>query len=134
MGTSTNGILFYGVDLGEWVQPTSWHYDLYEDGWEYEYLHRLGVKPDRDNWYSYQLVKQYFGGDFGINTHCSDEYPMYYIYGKKFQSRRGYSQRINEKDLMESKSAHKQVIELANALDIEIDPADIGWHLVSYWG
>jgi len=75
MGVSTNAIIFYGIDLGEYDEEA-----IYDD--------KKG---------------EYIDSEFvGVDMHCSCSYPMHYIYikGSRIIASRGYPVVLDEKPLM----------------------------------
>jgi len=74
MGMSSDGILFWGITLKDGECPwdnDTFDYDTYE--WQRWACQRLGFKDKEDLW----SVEKDTGVVLG--THCSYDYPMYFI-------------------------------------------------------
>lgn len=82
MGVSTDGILFYGFPIEE---GSDLHDRITEEDSEDQ-------SEDKIAW-----LKEYGNSDLGISigTHCSYEYPMYYLYSKEVTAARGYPKELD---------------------------------------
>lgn len=149
MSTSTDGILFYGICLGE-EQTAPWDRDDKYGDFEEYILELKGLKrPDTDKEYKKWIqAKKKVMEDFplGVGTYCSGTYPMYYVYlvGKENVVWRGDAKPITS--LFVSSEENIRFIEYCNdylGLDVELydekkhgkdKTMKLGWWLVSYWG
>ena len=139
MGTSTDGILCYGIDLGEDVSELPWNEKT--DDWE-------DVYEDIDDWWA-----QINGCDYGVIGdydllckwqeenpmpvdlvwHCSYEYPMYIlaVVDTEITANRGCPEVVDIKP-----PDFKKVLDFNNFRDkykIGVDE-DPSWLLCSMWG
>ena len=117
MGTSTNGILFFGITASE---PES-----AEEIADYLELDLL-IEEDSDD-----AMEEVIGSvtDFPLDYHCANEHPIPFIYAEKFVALRGYTEEIDS--LPEIPTA--TVKELAQAAD-KLGWDGPSWYLVSWWG
>lgn len=74
----------------------------------------------------------------GIDSHCSGDYPMPFVYlkGRYFRAWRGDAQEINPNDVINvGEEDIQRLNDFCKALDIDMTNAKgPGWFLVSYWG
>lgn len=124
MGQSTDGIVFYGY----------WFSDDHEDN---EHLEEVALEQSSN-------------ARVQIGTHCSDDYPMYYVYvgASQVTAWRGYPQPLDQERINESRIAswdlelQQFAIEhgltapgtVAGEKDWDDKTSEVGWWLVSYWG
>jgi hypothetical protein len=141
MGTSTDGILFYGFDLGEpgeGLTDDELHLDeeecWYRDHWDWEthYAERKGVVREEDDFYERKKAVIEEAGCF-IGTHCSGSYPMLYVAVKQHSASRGYPNPIVEEDLVVFSDAESKLKSFCEVMGIVFKPDDVGWYLASYW-
>lgn len=154
MGTSTNGLIFYGVALEEDYEfPWSgdregdieewWIYDVlgYKPSFEIydasgEYID--GVKPDNDIISNYHGEKREFLKSnplpIEIQNYCSGDYPMYAIAvkGTVIEACRGYPVTINPSDLVVTQEQRDTLVGFCARHNIIIE--EPVWMLASYWG
>jgi hypothetical protein len=142
MGVSTDGILFYGFDLGE-PGETKTSTDEADEwirnhcSWAKHYAARKGVTQKEDesygDFYDRRKVVLEESGCF-IDHHCSGDYVMLYVAVKSFSASRGYAAPITAEDLTPLPDAEEKLRAFCEVMGIVFDPADIGWYLASYWG
>jgi hypothetical protein len=132
MGVSTNAILFYGFlieedsdnqevitmeDGGGTDRDNFWarKFNLPENDWETIYEHQ-GEYPVR------------------IGTHCSGDYPMYYIAirASEIVANRGYPEELKAEDLVKKLEWDNQLREFCKIYGLT-PPEKFGWCLASYW-
>ncbi len=87
MSVSTNGILYWGIELGEEFHGD---YDGINEAWRKDREPQKPENKDRkspewDAWRKALSVWEETSGNVFISTHCSGEYPMYFVTtGKHF--------------------------------------------------
>lgn len=139
MGVSTDGILFYGYDLGN-----------EEEGWKLLNVEENGYLHGVD-WYD--LAGEYPRNDFAeaansrlfavksssqveVDSHCSSESPMYYLCAERIEAARGYPQEVDFV-LLERRRIEEgwdaKLKEALDALGITPDPSRARWLLASDW-
>lgn len=150
MGTSTDGILVYGFDLGEdygfdwddeeprpeWVDSEDY------EAWNDILLAAHGfteTEPDwdknRDAWRAWSDRKEQALKEIGVEfvQHCSDEATMWLLAAKHFENRRGYPVEIPNLDLPDNADER-----LAWAIDVlglkKFKGQQAKWLLASWWG
>lgn len=138
MGTSTNGILAYGYDLGEdWGGVNEYDRpepDWYDDakGWEESASHALmkaaGVET-HSHWISDDELLKATGVCF--DTYCSDRYPMRLLVAKTQTCYRGDADPI---DLTLPDNADERLAWALGVLGITPKADKPQWLLASYWG
>lgn len=118
MGTSTNGILFYGF-----IQTEEG-----EGGWE-EAHSRLWDDID---------LALHFEKRTGLvfDIHCSNTSPLYYlaINDAHFLARRGYPETIDISKLTVNPEWEQKLRDYASSVGIDLSSQLAGWYLASYWG
>lgn len=162
MGTSTDGILAYGYDLGGdeegWkVRETGEYGDL-----KLDWLADAGEDGDEDNDVVEQMRKRllavvagftetdweadgYFDREsdaenavgVGFESYCSGEYPMYVLAAKVITAKRGDCDVIDMAALSDPETLAGHDAKLSAALTaLGITPAQgkPAWLLCSYWG
>lgn len=160
MGTSTDAILFWGIVFDEDKPEIA---DVFKDddkdfeeiyaakkGWKEdsgyftpagEYAHLNDPKKHdeaRKVWRKHlaELEKINSACPAEIGTHCSGEYPMYYVCIKETEktAHRGYAVDLYSDSLHEKQIWLEQLKEYCEVMGISLKGKRIGWHLVSYWG
>ena len=117
MGTSTDAILFYGIDLGEDGLDS-----IYESNKDlYDAIQDCSL-PD-------EMVEKLKDNLCEIGYHCSGECPMYYIFASKERAWRGYPQEIENLDV--DLIWNDQLKEFCEVIGIEYQKPK--WYLASYW-
>lgn len=138
MGVSTDGILFYGFDLGEpgqsMADPDA-EWESYD--WEDYYLEKKGVvreeNEDSDSWFARKdLVLETCGCSLG--HHCCDEYIMLFVAARDFSASRGYPAPIAKSDLILPSDVDEKLKDFCEVMGIEFKQDQVGWYLASYWG
>jgi hypothetical protein len=128
MGTSTDGLLWYGVAIDG--SP--------DDGDELaeKILAITDGDPDDEDNYLYGDGREWLAehGLTGVEfvDHCSYEYPMYGIAvaGTLTRASRGYPRRVDPTETPDP----APVIAVMAALGAPVDADAVGWHLASMWG
>ena len=146
MGQSTNGILFYGINLGEngdefTFDDEAEHYEL---DFETIYAAKHGLlepEGDYDDLLTRPLFKAYWDKKSSllkscpceIDTYGSSDYPLYFVAVKagKYLVHRGYTTEIP--DGLTAKPEWKEQIKAYCEL-MGLPYSDPKWLLVSYWG
>jgi hypothetical protein len=110
MGQSTDAILMYGVCIEE---GSNIHEYIEEEGNELYDMQFDGTKD----------------GDVVIETHCSCDYPMYFIgyESTRTLASRGYPKSVDPTQPVDSAEL-KAFLAKHN-----IDDSNMGWHLFSMW-
>ncbi len=149
MGTSTNGILFYGFPLEDDIGETE-HSWLDEDGdgeWEYHYLEHFGVTSpsivDYDNKTPEEKAAQkiYYerrrelleAAGCEIDYHCSCDYSMYYVAfkAKNFTAYRGDAVEVTGDMLDIPRVVEGKLRDFCKIMGIKWEQPK--WYLVSLW-
>lgn len=156
MGVSTNGILFYGIDLGEDFEYdrealpfTDEQYGVWEeDGKEWEDLWAAlhGVfgpsveygEENKEVFHAYwdkkgELEKT---SPCEVDLHCSYEYPIYYVAlrGANFTAYRGSPEEVSLDfpDGMTKEEADAKIKEFCEKMGLPYSQPK--WYLASLWG
>lgn len=151
MGTSTNGILFFGFDFcnedeGDELPFDDWedHYaekmGLIDDSgyWTDEGDHAFPPGPERDaaekRWHAYldkktKLVKK---AGVEIDSHCSGEYPIYYVCTQQVVARRGYPEKLKLEEMEVTEEEIQKLRAFCELMGIKWKKPS--WVLASYWG
>ena len=118
MSTSTNGILAYGIDLGEDV-------DWEELGYDWD--------ADKDEFVSERLAAEGIKG-VGLTRHCSRSEPMWLLTSRSVVVHRGEVVTLNNKERLNVPALETLAIgEAARVLGLATDVTP-QWLLVSFWG
>ena len=140
MGQSTDGILFYGVELGEPYEVKTasnedWIFDHW--AWSNRYAERKGIVQQegesREDFYD-RKTKTIEASGCEVGTHCSGDCPMLYVSVKEFIARQGDPDKLNAKDFVPLPDAEEKLRAFFEVMGLVFDPADVSWYLVSYWG
>lgn len=142
MGVSTDGILFYGIELGDFggiKLVSEEHEDWLSNHWDWEtyYAARKGVVIERNEGYGdfydrKKLLLEESGCSIG--HHCSGDDSMLYVSVKEFSASRGDPVTLTAENLIPPSDAEEKLRAFCDVMGIVFDPTDIGWHLASYWG
>jgi hypothetical protein len=158
MGTSTDAILFYGYNLGS--SEDEWHIEeAGEDGeWEPDWYDAKDGDDDdivtaaenrllasvgftESDWRvdGYYERKGHAEARVGVelDSHCSGDFPIYFLAAHKIVARRGYAEEIDLTQLEASRVEQDWDGKLRAAVEaLGITPKQAGpkWLLVSYWG
>ena len=130
MGVSSDGLLWYGVDLGDGEDDLSEHLEAIING------------PDEDA-DDYDEDADFYGdgrewlaehGLTGVEfvQHCSYDYPMYglAITGTSVRAPRGYPKQVDLKGAPDP----APILAAMRALEVPVNEDAIGWHLGSLYG
>lgn len=151
MGVSTDGLLFLGILIDE-ESECPWEDEKDEDGetgtwysWEDHYARLKGCpKPDvpYDTPKNKALHSAYWDAKRKIleacavemDTHCSGEYPLWYVALKRLR----WSASRGSPDSFEvlpvaTDEDRAAVVEFCKLMDIKCEEKP-QWHLASYWG
>lgn len=163
MGTSTNAILFYGFTFGEekpWVEDLESEDSQDEEGWEEAYAKAMGLErpeepfppgvrnpktynydhtpeeqPVIDRYRAFWDAKRKLVEKSGveIGTHCSCDYPMYYVCVSESEltAHRGDEQEVKSLDVDEDWD--EKLKAFCKTMKIKIGNKKPRWWLVSNW-
>jgi len=150
MGTTTDAYLFYGFTIydpeeGEGEMPP-WMDDESDEGsleWEDVLATKLGLsKPDgayidhegeyRTYWKERGKLAE--GAGCVVDTHCSGEYPIYFVAlkDKYFRASRGNPTEIDMGSMVITSMEKEKLRRFCELL--EIPWQEPKWYLASYWG
>ena len=127
MGTSTDGLLWYGVS-----------FDGSPDDGDVlaEKVSEILNGPDDGEDYLYGDGREWLAanGLVGVEfvTHCSYDYPMYglAVAGTVTRAYRGSPELV----AMDREPDAFSLVAALEALGVSVDTAPLGWHLASLWG
>lgn len=149
MGQSTDGIIFFGFNLGSSDDGFSldelWGVGVDDADWEAEYAKRKGILPPSEEYddspevqkkhHDYWEVKRKLvaAEPCSIDFHCSGDYPVYYVSIKRTQkrARRGYPEELTVTDFNVRDSEVQQLKEFCEFMGIEWQEPK--WWLASLW-
>jgi hypothetical protein len=117
VSTSTNGILAYGIDLGEDV-------DWEELGYDWD--------VDKDEFVSKRLAAEGIKG-VGLTRHCSFSYPLWLLTSRSIVVHRGDVHTLDKAFLNVPTLETLAIGEAARVLGLATDVTP-QWLLVSFWG
>lgn len=137
MGTSTDGILAYGYDLGE---DWGFEYDEKRPNWmeeaddyiasaEHLLLTAVGVTHELGDYVDDKEMLARTGVFFEM--HCSDRAPMYLLVAKSQTANRGYPEAA---DFTVPEGADERLAWALGVLGIEAPTEKPQWLLASWWG
>jgi hypothetical protein len=137
MGVSTNAYLAFGFDLGE-ETPEAWDGSFDESGYiaeKYNLVYPENKHRDSDEVQAYynKLFKLEKEFPVSVVSHCSGDYPMYFLAIKrtvKF-ARRGYPEQFKPEMLSVTEKEIQSLKDFCEEQDIEWQ--EPGWHLFSNW-
>lgn len=128
MGQSTDGILVFGIDLGEDMPE---FLEEHENDW-WSFMDAISGLADHPDYEKRRKFREEHGAD--LVSYCSYDYPMYIlaINGTERRVKRGYITEIDPESLTVPQ-------EKIDALKKFCEEYDIEWHepkwlLVSMWG
>ena len=137
MGTSTNGILFYGFPVNEddknqeILSGADEHGDYNDDEFDLDVLwaEKFGLDPKNHG----EIWKHQQHYPVKIGFHCSDSYPMHYVAVRKSEvvSNRGYPKRV--KALEVDPAWDKQIKDFCTKFGLK-PPKEFGWWVASDMG
>lgn len=137
MGTSADGILAYGYDLGEdfgieYGQPDpAWATEdgSYSDDAARTLFAAVGVNYGPDDYMDPDDLMAKCG--VGLVYHCSDRCTMYILAAKHITASRGYPQAV---DLSLPDNADERLAWAVSVLGLNLGDKKPAWLLASYWG
>lgn len=134
MGTSTNGILVFGIDLGEERPEFLEDFDDFDDF--DDFLNDLSGLPKwGEEGHSFSNLRA-FREAFGVSMtrHCSYEYPMWIlsVRGTEKTAYRGYPKEITIDELQVSQGSILRLRDFCEEYGIEWKEPK--WYLCSLWG
>lgn len=150
MSTSTDGILFYGYDLGgpeddgpafkdlgedehpTWYDPDDEDADFIEAATT-ALLAAVGFTETDWRADGYHERKKAAEERMGVelDSHCSGEYPMYLLAAKKTTAARGYPKEV---DFTLPDNADERLAWAIGVLGLDVGDQKPRWLLASYWG
>lgn len=132
MGVSTDGILVFGIDLGE--EELEFLHD-FENDFD-EFLHSLSGLPDYGEPGHDYVKDRDFVNSYPVDLvwHCSYQYPMYIlaIRGTETTAARGYPQKIDPSSLVVANEKIEFLKKFCETYGIEWQEPK--WYLCSMWG
>jgi len=148
MGQSTDAVLFFGFDLGEdFALP--WKQGGDDDlSWEEAYAEKKGLEYPRhlsglSEWteeqskeyraYSEKKSEIVKAVGVDVSSHCSCEYPMYYVYTRQHMASRGYPEVIDRSMLEVEPEDVTKLREFCRFMGIDVGDKDPQWFLASDW-
>ena len=140
MGTSTNGMLYWGYELGDEIP---WD-DVDGDGWEDVYMEAIGDgRPDLEYEGNEEIFSAYWDRKYEtteelsveVTRHCSCDYPMYaaVISESCVTAYRGYPERLDPDMFKVPKHWKKKLDEFCETMGIDVEGKEPGWYLASMW-
>jgi len=133
MGTSTDGILFYGIDLGEdglYETRENWEHE----DWDDEFRKRTGTPlyPDETWIEAGKETSAKWGVTLGI--HCSYDYSCDYValIDRNYSAARGYPEILTPEMLTVPDDADEKIKAFCELMGIPYEQPR--WHLASLWG
>lgn len=131
MGQSTDGILVFGVDLGEELpEKLQDLLDEFDGDFDTFLCKRGGIPSYGEEGHSFQVSRAFVETQpVTLVTHCSGEYPMYILGARaSYQSAsRGYA---NEATMTLSPESVVALTAFLAEFEVEEEPK---WLLASYW-
>lgn len=126
MGVSTDGILVFGIDLGDEIPEFM---DGYDDWWHFTDV--VAGLEDAE----YKLRNE-FRENYAVDLvqHCSYNYPMYIlaINGTEHRNSRGYLTEIDPTEMVVSQEKIDKLKTFCEEYGIEWQEPK--WYLCSMWG
>lgn len=125
MGVSTDGILVFGIDLGEELPE---FLEEFEDVW-WDFTNSISGETEYEK--RSEFRKNY---PLDLVTYCSHEYPMYIlaINGTETNVSRGYTEEIDPDDMKVPEDKIAALKAFCEEYDIEWQEPK--WLLASMWG
>ena len=143
MGISTDAILAYGYDLGEWesMDYPEWFDEDDEDAAFSEQAMKHLLKEagfTETDWKveGYWNRKNEAEKNLGIEItyYCSYDYPMYILSAKEFRAYRGDAVKIDYADLTIDSEWNEKLRWALDKLGVPASDDEPSWFLVSMWG
>lgn len=152
MGQSTDGILFYGIELGEddpirnLLDPDGDSDDEHPEFEDWLCEAAGGPKravwnhdtsnfepPLREYWAARDAFLKASGGldSIGLGIHCSGDYPMYFLHSRHTSASRGYPEAL-ESDALGNVGNLEALEQVAGLLKLDAGLRR-GWYLASLW-
>jgi hypothetical protein len=132
MGVSTDGILVFGIDLGEEIPD---FLEEFEGDFD-NFLDSISGLPQYGEEGHDFTKDREFRDNYGVSltTYCSYEYPMYIIAvnGTETNVNRGYVEEINPEDMKISQEKIDKLKSFCEEYGIEWQEPK--WLLASMWG
>jgi len=138
VGISSDGIIAYGIDLGDESNLFPWAKHKYDGEFEsWVLLEILGFDEDWQTYEGYYDMRKKLLDAYPIDLilHCSYEYPMYFlaVRGTKRRASRGYPTFIES--FPEITSMQRVTLKkFADEHGLKCDDDKVGWHLFSVYG
>lgn len=133
MGVSTDGILFYGIGLGE-DSLDEYRENWTHEEWDEEFYKRAGslLYPAEGYYEAQQEARKKWGVEIGI--HCSYDYSMYYIalISHNHSASRGYPEEITPEMIAVPADADEKIRAFCELMGIPFEQPK--WYLASLWG
>jgi hypothetical protein len=132
VSTSTDGILAYGIDLGEgvdWEELGYVHVDDCECGDAFDECRKCF--DDESDWLSTRLENALILG-VGLTQYCSPSYPMWLLKSRSITVRRGDAKVLDKAFLNVPALETLAIGEAARVLGLATDVTP-QWLLVSFW-
>lgn len=132
MSTPTNGILAYGIDLGEdvdWEELGYVHVDDCECVDAFDECRKCF--DDEGDWLNYRLKSALISG-VSLTRHCSRSYPMWLLTSRSITVRRGDAKVLDKAFLNVPALETLAIGEAARVLGLATDVTP-QWLLVSFW-
>lgn len=145
MSISSDGIIAYGIDLGEGMDDDEGTVFPWQDEEEYDGEFRewvltkiLGFTEEwhKDNEGYFDRQKAAWSPfPLEMVLHCSYEYSMYFlaVKGTVHTARRGYPTFIEKLPVVHD-GQRQALIMFAEKHGLKCDPTKMGWHLLSMYG
>lgn len=129
MGLSTDAYLFFGAEIidtdsGKYPEELQKKMEENEESEEPEYEEDIVNEWIEEKMSEVEGVK--------LDHHCSCEYPVFYIHTKKYSASRGYSEEIDQNEMIDTEEDKKKIQKVLDSMGIK--DAKIGWYLASYMG
>jgi len=150
MGQSTDGLLFYGLHIGDEGETGNEELDelIQEEGWdvwEKIYLEKtINLKePEGEYESNKEAYSKYWDDcrealkqvDLEITAHCHCDAPMYFVHIKSVykEASRGYPKKIDPSKMTVNPEWVQQLKAFCKVLNIPFDKKEVGWWLASMW-
>lgn len=141
MSTSTDAILFYGIDLGEDLDideiARNCGFDPDDEDYEFDtldnfYLKKIGIyRGEDENYVEWGKRKELALNGVGDGRHCSGYYPMHYIsIGTHYEAYRGHPTEVTNLGI--NSDWDDKIKKYCETIGIPFSKPK--WILASYWG
>lgn len=130
MGVSTNGILVFGIELGEELPEFLEDFD--DTWWDFTDSISGVADDDSERWEKRRDFRDNFPVE--LVSHCSYEYPMYIlaVNGTEITASRGSPEVIDPASLVVSPEKIEELRKFCEEYGIEWEEPK--WYLCSMWG